>query len=73
MLPISKAPPRIVIRCDTCGRHGSYSRDRALAAHGDIALPTFLWQTVSAVCARKRDITHFGGCGAAFVWPSDWR
>lgn len=66
---LSEGPARIIIHCDTCGRHGEYSRDRAIARLGDIALPTFLWGTVAAVCARKRDITTFGGCGAGFVWP----
>ena len=64
---LSDAPPRIVIHCDTCSRHGDYSRDRAIASLGDIALPTFLTQTVGAVCSRKRDIVNFAGCGAVFA------
>lgn len=64
---LSDAPPRIVIHCNTCSRHGDYSRDRAISALGDIALPTFLTQTVGAVCSRKRDIVNFAGCGAVFA------
>ena len=64
---LSEAPPRIIIHCNTCGRHGDYSRDRAIAEHGDIELPTFLGRTVGAVCSRKRDTTNFAGCGARFA------
>lgn len=66
-LRISDAPPRLHIECSACPRRGSYSRERAIAELGDLSLPDFLAAKVSPVCARHRDKTNFGGCGARFA------
>jgi len=45
------AAARVVIDCARCGRHGDYSRDRAIEQYGDISLRDFMFRVVSAECA----------------------
>jgi hypothetical protein len=55
-VPLAEYPgERVVVRCDPCGREGSYSRERLLRRYGpDTGLPTLLaW--ISADCPRRKD------------------
>jgi hypothetical protein len=54
MSSLRQAPRKIVIECARCGRHGEYSRDRALRRYGDIGEQDFLFRVVSYECAMMR-------------------
>jgi len=65
-LHLSDAPPRIEVECAACPRRGSYSRDRAIQAHGDVMLPDFIG-IVSRDCPAHRHAINGNGCRARFA------
>lgn len=74
-LHLSDAPARIAVECSKCPRRGSYDRDRAVAQHGDVTLPTFL-SILSADCPAHATAMNNRGCQACYapevmegLWP----
>ena len=54
MTALAKAPARIVIECDGCGRHGEYDREKAIERFGNISVEDFVFRIASAECARMK-------------------
>jgi hypothetical protein len=58
--------PMIEIVCQPCGRRGSYSVERLIAAHGaDIKLPELL--TRLANCDKARSFSIYDRCKARYM------
>ena len=55
----------VVVTCRRCARRGTYDRDRLIAEHGDVALPSLL--TILARSCTGRD--GWGGCAAVYERP----
>ena len=63
MTELAKAPLRIVIECDRCGRHGEYDRDKAIERFNNINLKDFVFRIASAECVRMKHPSQ-NGCAA---------
>lgn len=52
----ARAPPKLVIECARCGRHGEYARDKARKRFGKIDQQDFLFHVVTAECLDEAPI-----------------
>jgi hypothetical protein len=63
MTTLRQAPPRIIVECTKCGRHGEYNRAKAIQQFGNINLDDFVFRIASAECALMKHPNQHR-CGA---------